>query len=82
MKNKLPCIIEEGIRNIAICGFESIYEEIIEEYAEKLKQDFISQMKQKMKVHTETRIQQSLSYLNDEELIIKVEIDVKGVEWK
>ena len=81
INKQIPYLLEEGIRNIAYCGYEHVYEEIIEEYAEKLKQDFLSQMKEKIRAHTTIMIENSLDSVC-QELRVKVEVDVKGVEWK
>lgn len=77
----IPNLLQAGIEHIAYADYEHVYNEIIDEYGEKLKQDFISQMKEKMKDHAEIRIKQSLDTACDN-LNVIVEVHVKGVEWK
>lgn len=78
MKNdKLPRLFEEGLKHIAGMGVQHVYEEIIEEYGEKLKQDFISQMTKKLEAYVTVF---SVPYSEESGFKIKIEVDFKGVE--
>ena len=80
---KLPFLMTEGIKNIALCGYKHIYEEIIEEYADKLKQDFISQMKERFQAYANIKIKSGIeSVYAEESLAVKIEVEFKEPELK
>jgi len=78
MKSKqLPRLFEEGLKHIAGLGFNQVYEDILDEYGEKLKQDFISQMTKKLEVYISVHTE---PVLEDMGFTVKIELDIKGIE--
>lgn len=78
MKNKqFPRLFEEGLKHIAQVGYQHAYEEIIEEYGEKLKQDFISRMADKLEANVTVTSQ---PVFEEQGYAVKIEVDIKGID--
>ena len=75
--DKFPRLFEEGLKHIAGLGYQSVYEDMLEEYGEKMKQDFISQMQSRLQAYISIRAEPALE---DMGLTIKIEVDIKGID--
>lgn len=73
----IPRLIQEGINNLVFQGTKDIAEGIIEEYAEKLKQDYKARMHERIKADVSTSV---VSALDDDSIQITVNVNVTGVE--
>ncbi len=75
--DKFPPLFEEGLKHIAALGYQSVYEDMLEEYGEKMKQAFISQMQNKLQAYVSIRAEPALQ---DMGLTVKIEVDIKGID--
>ena len=78
MKNdKLPRLLEEGIKCIAEIGCQSVYEDLIEEYAKKLKRDFTTRMSLDLMKHVSVISEKALE---SNDYNVNIEVTVKRMD--